>query len=524
MVAHLLSLRWRVMLNGFSRSTWQLVAAIIGLLYGLGILGVVVAGLVSLSFAPEGWAWTAAVLGGSVTVLGWVLVPLLLRGLDQTLSMDKLRSFPIPADRLLVALLVCGVLGVPGLVTTIAGVATALSWLRDPVALIVAPFCAVVGVLTCIAASRAVESITASFGNKRRYRELMSVLIFVPLLLAFPLISIIGSGLSVIGGDLPEIARTLSFTPLGAAWSIPGDLAAGRGLEALAKAGIALATLALLLLLWRRGLAASLIAPPTTDSATTSKGLGPFRWFPATPTGAVAARAAVYWLRDPRYGGSLITVPLIPVLAIFISVTSGSDWLLYAIGPVVGALLMITLSAEISYDGTAFAAHLSTGLSGRADRAGRVLTLSLFSVPTVLLATVVPLVVLDRLDLVPVLLGLALGVMLTGFGVSSVASTRFLMPVPEAGQSPFKSPQGSTLTTALITYLVWIIAFACAAPTIALAIAALITGSALLGWLTLVVGVGLGTALLFVGIDRGGKSLDARGPELLSQLRRASGG
>jgi ABC-2 type transport system permease protein len=29
--------------------------------------------------------------------------------------------------------------------------------------------------------------------------------------------------------------------------------------------------------------------------------------------------------------------------------------------------------------------------------------------------------------------------------------------------------------------------------------------------------------LLFVGIDRGGKSLDARGPELLSRLRRANG-
>ena len=524
MVAHLLRLRWRVMLNGFKRSTWQLVAAIIGLLYGLGILGVVVAGLIALSFAPEGVAWTTAVLGGSVLVLGWVIVPLVLRGLDQTLSVEKLRAFPIPADRLLVALLICGVLGVPGLVTAIAGVATALSWLRDPVALIAAPFCAVIGVLTCIAASRTVESLTSSLGSKRRYRELMSVLIFIPLILAGPIIALAGTGLATVGDDLPDIARTLSFTPLGAAWSIPGDLAAGRGLEALAKVGIALATLAVLLLLWRRGLAAALIAPPASDSGSTAKGLGPFRWFPATPTGAVAARAAVYWMRDPRYGGSLIVVPLIPVLAIFISVTTGSDWLLLATGPAIGALLMITLSAEISYDGTAFAAHLSTGLSGRADRAGRVLTLSLFSVPMVLIATVVPLAVAGRLDLVPVMLGLGLGVMLTGYGVSSVASTRFLMPVPAAGESPFKSPQGSTLTTALITYLVWIIAFAFAIPEIALAIAALVTGSALLGWLTLVVGVGLGTALLFVGIDRGGRSLDARGPELLSSLRRASGG
>ena len=523
MVAHLLRLRWRVMLNGFTRSTWQLVAAIIGALYGLGILAFVVAGLVALSFAPEGVAWTTAVLGGSVLVLGWVIVPLVLRGIDQTLSIEKLRSFPIPAGRLLVALLICGVLGIPGIVTALAGVATALSWLRDPIALIAAPFCAVVGVLTCVAASRTVESLTSSLGSKRRYRELMGVLVFIPVILAGPILIAAGQGLATFSADLPTIARTLSFTPLGAAWSIPGDLAAGRGLEALAKAGIALATLALLLLLWRRGLASALLAPPVADTGSSAKGLGPFRWFPATPTGAVAARAAVYWLRDPRYGGSLITVPLIPVMAVVLAITTDSDWMLYAIGPAIAALLMITLTAEISYDGTAFAAHLSTGVSGRADRAGRVLTLSLFSVPLVVLATVVPLIVLDRLDLVPVLLGLGIGIMLTGYGVSSVASTRFLLPVPAAGESPFKSPQGATLTTALITYLVWIIAFALAIPEIVLAIIALVTGDMLFGWLTLAVGVVLGTVLLFVGIDRGGRSLDARGPELLSRLRRANG-
>ena len=523
MVAHLLSLRWRVMGNGLRRSAWQIVALVIGALYGVGVLVALVAGLVALSFAPERWGWTAAVLVGSVAVLGWAVVPLLARGVDQTLSVEKLRSFPIPADRLLVALLVCGVLGIPGLVTTIAALATSLSWLQHPLSAVVAPISGLVGVLTCVAASRVVESASSALASRRRYREVMGVVVFVPVLLAGPLIGLAGQGIGSAAEQLPRIAEVAAWTPLGAAWAVPGELALGRPGEALAKSAIALVSLALLLLAWRRALASALVAPPVEQRTGPAKGLGPFRWFPGTPTGAVAARAAVYWLRDPRYGGSLVIVPLLPVLAVFLAATTDSDWLLYALGPAIAALLAVTLCADVSYDGTAFAAHLSTGVSGRADRAGRVITLSLFAVPIVVLATVVPLAVLGELELAPALLGAGLGVMLTGFGVSSVASTRFLMPVPAAGESPFKSPQGASLTSMLGMYAAWALSFAFALPELVLAGVALAQGSLALGVAALVVGVVLGSVLLVVGVVRGGASLDARAPELLARLRRAKG-
>jgi ABC-2 type transport system permease protein len=522
-VAHLLSLRWRVLLNGFKRSTWQIVAAVIGGLYGLGVLAAVVAGLVALSFAPERWAWTAGVLGGSLAVVGWVVVPFVARGYDQTLSVSKLRQFPLPADRLLVALFVAGLLGIPGIVTLVAALATTLSWLQHPLSAVLAPFCGLLGVFVCVAASRAVETATSALGAKRRYRELMSVAIFVPLILAGPLIGLVGQGLSSLGDDLPRVAHALSWSPLGAAWSIPGDVALGRPGEAALKALIAVATLGVLLLIWRRGLATALVAPPAVTATTASKGLGLFARFPATPTGAVAARTAVYWLRDPRYGGSLIVVPLMPVLAIFLSFSLDTTWPLYAIGPAVAALLAITLAADVSYDGTAFAAHLSTGLAGSADRAGRVLTLGLFAVPSVVLATLVPLAVVGRLDVAPALLGVGLGLLFTGFGVSSVASALYLMPVPAAGESPFKSPPGANVTSALGLYASWAIVFVLALPELVLGVVALVQGSVLLGLLTLVVGVALGAVLMVVGIRRGGRLLDARGPELLTRLRRARG-
>ena len=523
MVAHLLSLRFRLLVNGFKRSTWQLVGAIIGLVYGLGLLAAIFAGMVGLSFAEPIWGRTVAVLAGALAVLGWLVVPLLLRGFDQSVSVAKLRSFPLPPQKLLVALLVVGLLGVPGLVTLLAALSTTLSWIGEPVAFLTAPFAAVLGALTCVTAARALESVGASLASGRRYREVMGVVVFVPVLLLGPLVAVVGSSVASIGDDLPSIAAVVSWTPLGAAWSIPGDLALGLGLEALAKTGIALATLGVLLLLWRRALAVSLVAAPTSSGGSSaSKGLGPFARFPGTPTGAVAARTAVYWLRDPRYGGSLVALPVLVVVGAFLAAT-GSDWFLVTLGPLFGAVLGITLCAEISYDGTAFAAHLSTGVSGVADRAGRVVTLALFAVPVVVLSTVVPLVLLDRAGDVPALLGVALGLLLTGFGVSSIASTRFLMPVPAAGESPFKTPAGSTFKSQLGMYVAWAIVFALSVPEIALGVAGVVTGQLWLGLASLVVGIALGSVLLVVGVRRGGASLDRRGPELLAALRNAQG-
>ncbi|BDI22548.1 hypothetical protein L3i23_13240 [Herbiconiux sp. L3-i23] len=505
------------------RSTLILISTLLGALWGLFVLVGLVIGLFALSFTDPQTIWMVATLVGAVTVLGWVIVPLLLRAMDQSLSVEKFRTFPIQPRRLVVALLAVALLSVPAIVTAVAALGTTLSWVREPTALIAAPFAGALGVLICVTASKAFESVGASLSSGRRYREVMGVIVFVPLILIGPIIGLVGSSVESIAGDLPRIASIVSWTPLGAPWSIPGDIALGRPLEALAKLAIALVTLAVLVLLWSRSLAVLLVASPRAGSGSSkSKGLGPFNWFPGTPTGAVAARTSVYWMRDPRYGGSLVVLPALAILAVFLAFT-GSDWFLLGLGPIFAAILSITLCAEVSYDGTAFASHLSSRLSGRADRAGRVWTFAIISVPLVLVATIVPLIALDRAADIPALLGIALGVLLTGFGVSSVASARFLMPVPAAGDSPFKSPSGSSFAGQLQMFVTWAIVFALAIPELVLGAIGLITGQVLFGVLTLAVGVVLGVVLMIVGIRQGGALLDRRGPELLTALRRAKG-
>jgi ABC-2 type transport system permease protein len=52
----------------------------------------------------------------------------------------------------------------------------------------------------------------------------------------------------------------------------------------------------------------------------------------------------------------------------------------------------------------------------------------------------------------------------------------------------------------------------------------MVAGSALLGWLSLAVGVLWGAGSLLIGVRVGGRILDRTGPALLARMRRTGGG
>lgn len=101
--------------------------------------------------------------------------------------------------------------------------------------------------------------------------------------------------------------------------------------------------------------------------------------------------------------------------------------------------------------------------------------------------------------------------------MSSVVSARLLYPVP-AGDSPFKSPQGAAMATLVAQMITMLVLTALCLPAAGLALTNVLTGAAVWGWLTLVVGVGLGVVFLVVGMRWGGRLVDQRGPELLQQV------
>jgi len=525
MVATLLRLRWRVLGNSLARSRWQLVATIIGGLYALGLLFAVVGGLVSLGiFAPVEVITAVVVLGGSALTLGWVVFPLLLTGIEQALEPARLSQFPIPLRTLLVALTVAGVLGIPGIVTLVAGLSTAAAWSRYPVAAAAAIFCAVIGVLIAVVASRTVTAASTGLQSSRRARELTGILILVPLMLLGPIIIALTRGLRDAADALPTIAVALGWTPLGAAWAAPAALAVGDVVGAALRLLIALATLALLFMVWRYALARALVTTITSSSRSASPGkLGAFALVPETPAGAVAARCLIYWRRDPRYARQLIVVPLIPLLLwLYAVLTDGPDLTMWT-GPLLAFTFAITLATDISYDGTAFATHLIDGVRGRDDRVGRVAAVSVFAVPLTLAGAVGGVALTGQWQHLPTILALSVAPLLIGFGVVSVSSARFVMPVPQAGDNPFKSAPGATFTTGLQLFVVWGIVFALLVPTGALAAASFFTGAEVWGWAALASALVVGAVVLVAGVRVGGSLLDRTGPSLLLQLRQMRG-
>ncbi len=526
MVATLLALRLRVLVNSLKRSTWQLVGAIIGAVYAVGVLVFLVAGLVALGVAGDTTLiGTILVLAGSALLLGWVLLPLLLTGIDQTLEPARLAQFPIPLNTLLVALTVAGVLGVPGIVTALAALATAVAWLQHPAAAATAVVCAAVAVVTAVVASRAMTAFSVGMQSNRRWREASGILFLIPLFFLGPIILGVTMSVRESIDALPSIATALGWSPLGAVWAVPVAVAVGDLGGAALRLLIALATLAVLVAAWRFALARALVSPaaPTASRSGARRTIGIFAMVPQTPAGAVAARCLTYWRRDPRYLRQLIFVPLLPLLLWFYSVLSPDLHLVVWSGPFVALTLALVLVSDISFDGTAFATHLVDGVRGRDDRVGRVAALASFAVPVTVVLVVGGVALTAQWQLLPVLLGLSLGMLLTGMGVSSISSARYVIPVPAAGDNPFKAAQGQTFTTGLQGLVVMSVVLALMIPTGALVGLFFLFGIAAFGWAALATGVVLGTTVLIVGVRTGGALLDRTGPSLLASLRKLQG-
>ena len=523
MVAHLLRLKLTLLRNSLRRSPWQIVGIIFGALYGISVLGMLFLGLFYLSISDPGLARSAVVLAGALAILGWALIPVLATGVDMTLDPARFVTFAVPLPKLLAGLALGGLIGIPGVITLLAALAGAAVWWRSPAALAVGLVTSVVAVFTCLIAARLTVAASTSLSSSRRFKDLAGLVAIIPLMLLGPAIAGMSSGAADLGRYLPALADSLSWTPLGAVWAVPGDIAAGQAGPAAAKLAIAVGFLALLVWAWKVLLVRALVTPPHNAGGRRKSGkLGFFQLFPSTPTGAVAARALTYWLRDPRYGASLLIIPLMVAVVVFMGSTEGTgaggQWLPLILGPLVAFLLAFGLSADVAYDNTAFALHLSTGVSGAADRAGRVLGCAVFAVPATVLAAVLPCMLTSAMELIPLTLGISLAVLLSGLGLSSVISARYTYNVPLPGENAFKTPPGSAGRTLLVQGLGIGAQLVLVLPVLGLALAAVLTESVLLHWLTLALGLVLGAALLTAGIRLGGRWLDRRGPELLNAV------
>lgn len=517
MVAHLVRLKLTLLRNGLRRSAWQVVGLVVAAAYGLFALVLLLAGMVALSGAGLAIRTEVFVLAGAVLVLGWWFVPLFAFGVDATLDPARFVLFPVPRRQLLAGLTLGGLIGIPGVLTTVLALAGAVVWRQEPAAALTAPPAALVALATCVVGERAVIGVAGPLLDRRRVREALGGVALVLIVLVGPALSGLAGASTVLpSGSWSTAARVVGWTPVGLPWAVPADAAAGRWWTALARLVLSLGVLALLVLVWDRSLTRSLVEPAARGTASRSEGLGAFARLPATPAGAVAARCLTYWRRDSRY---LMTVAIVPMAPILIAVTSPGTSAVLVSAPLAGFLLGWSISADVAYDGSAFASHVGAPLRGVDDRWGRALVALGLGTLGVVVFAVASALAAGRPLMLPAGLGLGLGLLCSSLGVSSVLSASFVYRVQQAGESPFGTRQGASIAAVVGQLVGWLVVGLLAAPTIVVGILAITRDSAALSWLCLVLGPSLGAAVLVGGVHLGGRTLDRRAPELLQQLR-----
>ena len=449
-------------------------------------------------------------------------------------------------------LLLGGVVGVPGLVTAAVGAATVVTWSRSVGAAVVAALAAVLAVATAVALSRLTTTALSTVLGGRRTRERTVLVVLLVVSFTGPAIALVGPTLERTGAGvslvpdpaaLERTAQVLSWTPLGWAWGAPAAWAAGSPLGGSVRLVLAAATLLAVLAAWSRVLERTLtggtlgrpsagMADDTTRHTTRREGPGAgaregradalLARLETTRTGAVAARCLRYWRRDPRYvttAVSLLGVPLIlAVLAVALPVPGAVVPLL--LGPVLAFLLGWASHDDVAYDGTALWMALAASVPGRADRWGRAAAVLVWGLPLVLLAAVAGTAVAGRWALMPAVVGVCLALLGAGQGVCAVASVTTPYKVPDAGASPFAAPPGSAVAAVVAQAVTSAVAVVVSSPAIALALAALVLGSAVLAWSALVVGAALGAGALWLGVRVGAGVFERRGPEVLATLAR----
>lgn len=543
---HVVALKVRLLVNALTRSIWQMLALVLSFVYGLGVVGLVLLTLAALARRDPALAAAWVAVGGSALVTAWWVVPLVAFGIDSTVSAERLRLFGLRRLDLVLGLGAAGLVGAPGILTVLLVGGSTVVWRESPGALIVAVPAAVVAVATCVVGSRTWTALLAPSRSARRFRDSGVFVLLVLVALAVPLAGwLVPRTAGTV--QVERLAEVAGWTPLGAAWAVPAAVATGDLAAAAGRAAIAVVVLALLVGLWVHALDRAAVGPaPSTARRSAPHRSAPHRSASrGTPrrraggllgapgvlgspverlldralgvqTSAVAARCLTYWRRDPRYLGALAVVPFLPLVLGLLDRGDGS--LVLVACPLAAFLVGWTISADVAYDHTAFWAHVSAGLPGRADRVGRAVAATLVGLPVTAAVVVGVVWGTGRWHDLPAVAGISAGILLTALGISSVVSARFVYPVPRPGDGPFSSPQGSVVADLATQAGGWAVLALLALPEAAVGIVAVVSGSTGLGWTALGLGVALGGFWWVAGVRIGAAVYDHRAPELLQQV------
>jgi len=516
-------IKLRLTVNGLRGQTWRVALFVLGILLAIGFAAggyatFAVPGLLDDNRVAE----MLLTLGGAAILLGWLFLPLIFFGVDESLDPARFALLPLRRHTLITGLFVASMAGVPAVATLVAtlGMVDTAARIGGPAAGVAQAAGVLLGLFLCAAVSRAVTSAFATALRSRRARDLATVLLAAVAALLGPLqIAALAGAQHADWDRVADVARVVGWTPLGAAYSVGPDVAAGRWWAVPVKLLIVLVTLAGLLRWWSATLERAMLGTASTRTAAagrTAAGREPvgrlvFRWLPANRFGALMSREIRYWWRESRRRASLITLAVVGVfLPVMLSITGGGAGAMLTF---VGALAAISLANQFGFEGTAYAANVTAGVPGRIEVQSRTAAFSVYILPLLVLIAVVVSLTAGR----PGAIAAQLGTLLASYGVGLAV----VLPVSVLGAyalpdtaNPFAMSSGGGMAKGLFTFGALIIAVVVTLP---VTLAAYLLADVWL-WIGLPVGAAYGAIAYFVGTRLTGDLLDRRMPELLAAI------
>ena len=534
-----LGLKWTLWKRSYRKNIGKVIGTIIGVLYAMGgLTALVFAFLGTTLWAGEGSTFPLIVRGlGAVIVLGWLLLPVLSFGIDDTLDARAFALFPRSAKELQPGLFAASALGLPSVFTLLAlGIMTGfeLLWLivfgQGAGWVVLAALALVPANLAafglCLLLPRAWFAHSAGRASSRSGRELGGIVAFVVMFAAIYVFSLGMQRVGTIDADLvrtwaPPVVEVLAWTPFGALFAVPMDLAEGRPLIALARALIGAATLVLVWRWWRRSLDAALTSALSGDASSGSTKVSPLvpRFVRPGPFGAVMGKSLRYWRRDTRY---LAALGLYPVIIVFFAAMGlmlpDSRYFMFVMALVMVAMTSVSLANEVGFDGPAGWVNIVAGAPARANLLGRIAAEAMLIVPFALLVSIVLPLLYELPQLVPMALTGVLGAMLCGWGASMVMSVLLPYPTSPPGTNPMKDKSASNANAMLAMGASMLAVAVPLLPAIGVGIWGAVIGSTVLTTLAGVLALVSGVIVFLVGLRIGSARLEKRYPDLFQKV------
>jgi len=521
-VAHVLRLRLALLVAAGRAGARDRARMLAGLVFVVIGVAAAWAGLLRLRGDDDLAVRAVTVTGGAALVLAAVLAPPLVG--DDQLDPRRFRPFGFTSRPLAATVLLAGLCSVPMLALLVIAAGVVVLWLLQGAPALAAVAGPLLGVVTVLLLSNLSGAATAKLLRERRSRELTGLFVLAVLIIAVP-VGLFAASLdwgTTVPAPLAAASSVLSFTPLGAAWALPGYAVTGDPMGWVALA-VALVTVAALAVGWFVAVDRILHTPERPLPARARAGMSWFAVLPATAGGAIAARSLLYWTHDRRYGINVLIVPVAAVLAVVPLLIAGVPFELAILAPAVLIALFLGWLPhnDLAYDSTALWLHIASGVRGIADRLGRLVPIALLAVPTFALVLPLTAVLHGHWSVLVPLGGVIASLFLSGLGFSSIASAAAPYAVTRPGDSPFRQPQRTEGSGITAQALVMFASIAVTAPTAWWAWEAITVDGASAA-VALLAGLGTGVLVLIGGLAIGSTVFERRGSALMEFAETAA--